>query len=44
MNDLLILIIWIVGIFICFGLWDIKTELKYMNILKEKELEQLKKK
>jgi hypothetical protein len=41
---LLIYTILIVGIFICFALYDCKTELKYMNTLKEKELEQFKKK
>ena len=44
MIDLLILTIWIIGMFICFALYDIKTELKYMNTLKEKELEQFKNK
>ena len=40
---LLIFTILIVGIFICFALYDIKTELKYMNTLKEKELYQFNK-
>jgi hypothetical protein len=44
MMVLLIFTILIVGIFICFALYDYKTELKYMNTLKEKELEQFKKK
>jgi hypothetical protein len=44
MIALLIIVIWIIGMFICFALYDLKTELKYMNTLKEKELQQFKNK
>jgi len=40
---MIVLVIGIVGMFVIFGLLDIRTELKRANYLKEEELELLKK-
>jgi hypothetical protein len=44
MMSLLILTILIIGLLIYFAIDRVTIELKYMNTLKEKELEQFKKK